>query len=35
MTDNISKHEDGTMSNEPEVLPDDAEPVTNFTDDDT
>jgi hypothetical protein len=35
MTDHRSEREDGTVTDEPEVLPDDAEPVTDFTDDDT
>jgi hypothetical protein len=35
MTDNIPEREDDIVSDEPEVLPDDAEPVTDFTDDDT
>jgi hypothetical protein len=29
MTDNISEREDGTVTGEPEVLPDDTEPVTD------
>ena len=28
MTDYISEREDGTVTDEPDVLPDDAEPVT-------